>query len=289
LFTAFSLASVPRGGIFHNRYVEVKDFVITLEKDSWVEGDRLCYGYSGSAYPRPIIFEADYPVGWVNAFPTWDCAIRVSLNEPVNMNGSIYTSLDFIAPPTPSEWLGFCHYTHRQPIVIIKGNSNTIRIGNFFKWGSVVESAWTAMGKAHTQRARVEGYRLELTVMLYLEEKADYGSKINCTVHSYGRFIIRDYVVDSQLQNTTAILLCGVFAGILCFIPAKIIKPKVHSKFAPIIKNAKAFFDQLLPKQIETPKTFLKECIECSKEIPIASEQCPYCKAEQKAERKGRH
>lgn len=31
-----------------------------------------------------------------------------------------------------------------------------------------------------------------------------------------------------------------------------------------------------------TPKAFLKKCVECGKEIPIASEECPYCKAEQK-------
>jgi DNA-directed RNA polymerase subunit RPC12/RpoP len=31
-----------------------------------------------------------------------------------------------------------------------------------------------------------------------------------------------------------------------------------------------------------TPKAFLKKCIECQKEIPIASEECPYCQAKQK-------
>lgn len=283
LLGAFSLASVPRGGIFHNRRVPLTDFMITLKKGSWVEGERVCYGYSGSAYPQPIIFEADYPVGWVDAFPTWDCSIRVSFDEPVNMNGSIYTRLDFIAAPTPSEWLGFSHGTQIQPIAIVDGTSNTIRIRNFFSWGSVAESSWTAMGGAHMQRARVEGYRLELSVMLYFEEKADYGPKINCTVHpSYdGRFIVRDYVVDSQLQNTAAILLCGVFAGILCFIPAKTIKPKIDSKIAPIISSIETFSAQLVPKQREPPKTFLKQCIECGREIPIASEECPYCGAKQ--------
>jgi len=27
----------------------------------------------------------------------------------------------------------------------------------------------------------------------------------------------------------------------------------------------------------ETPKSFLKKCTNCDKEIPIASETCPYC------------
>jgi hypothetical protein len=26
-----------------------------------------------------------------------------------------------------------------------------------------------------------------------------------------------------------------------------------------------------------TPKSFLKKCVKCYREIPIASEQCPYC------------
>ena len=31
-----------------------------------------------------------------------------------------------------------------------------------------------------------------------------------------------------------------------------------------------------------TPKSFLKECVRCRKEIPIASEECPCCGTMQK-------
>jgi len=31
-----------------------------------------------------------------------------------------------------------------------------------------------------------------------------------------------------------------------------------------------------------TPKAFLKECVKCGKEIPIASEECPYCGGKQR-------
>lgn len=31
-----------------------------------------------------------------------------------------------------------------------------------------------------------------------------------------------------------------------------------------------------------TPKSFLKKCIECGRDIPIASEYCPFCGAKQK-------
>jgi len=30
-----------------------------------------------------------------------------------------------------------------------------------------------------------------------------------------------------------------------------------------------------------TPTSFLKECVKCGKEIPIASEECPYCGTKQ--------
>jgi len=30
-----------------------------------------------------------------------------------------------------------------------------------------------------------------------------------------------------------------------------------------------------------TPKSFLKECMKCGKEIPVVSEECPYCGAKQ--------
>ncbi|MGQ9625207.1 MAG: hypothetical protein ACUVT9_07565 [Candidatus Bathycorpusculaceae bacterium] len=30
-----------------------------------------------------------------------------------------------------------------------------------------------------------------------------------------------------------------------------------------------------------TPKAFLKKCVQCQKEIPIASEECPYCETKQ--------
>ncbi|MEM3616392.1 MAG: zinc-ribbon domain-containing protein [Candidatus Bathyarchaeia archaeon] len=34
-----------------------------------------------------------------------------------------------------------------------------------------------------------------------------------------------------------------------------------------------------------TPRQFLKKCVKCGKDIPIASEYCPYCGAEQPKKR----
>jgi hypothetical protein len=40
-------------------------------------------------------------------------------------------------------------------------------------------------------------------------------------------------------------------------------------------------FKSFMYERKETPKAFLKQCVECNREIPIASEECPYCGAKQ--------
>ena len=40
-------------------------------------------------------------------------------------------------------------------------------------------------------------------------------------------------------------------------------------------------FEHIPPTRKGTPKSFLKKCPKCGKEIPIASEECPFCKAKQ--------
>jgi len=43
-----------------------------------------------------------------------------------------------------------------------------------------------------------------------------------------------------------------------------------------------AFLHKFFKSQIRTtPKKFLKKCVRCGKEIPLASEECPYCEAKQ--------
>lgn len=40
------------------------------------------------------------------------------------------------------------------------------------------------------------------------------------------------------------------------------------------------------PKSRETPKSFLKNCVQCGNEIPIATEYCPKCGAKQEKKSK---
>ena len=40
-------------------------------------------------------------------------------------------------------------------------------------------------------------------------------------------------------------------------------------------------FHYPIPKAEETPESYLKKCVKCNNEIPIASETCPICGQEQ--------
>jgi len=262
LIAAYSLATIPRGGIKHNYHVSPNNFTITL-KSHGEPGH-----YSGGNYPLEPLFIANYPVGYAAAFSSWDFSLKISFDKPVSLNGTLYAAFVFTSNP------GSFRERVSRSITFADETSAWVDIDalNFWGWGS---------SAPNNHRVRVEGYRFEVWVSLWVDGE-DYGPKLNCTVQPYREVYVYDYVVDSQLQNTAAILLCGVFAGILCYIPAKSIKPKIDAKFAPIIGGLETFLSELWSKQRETPKVFLKKCGECAREIPIASEECPYCKAKQK-------
>lgn len=262
LITAYSLATIPRGGIKHTYHVSPKNFSITLKKHG--EPGH----YSGGNYPLETLFIANYPVGYAAAFSEWQFGLEISFDTPVNLNGALYAAFIFTSNP------GSFQERVSRSITFANKTSAWVNIDtlDFWGWGSYAPN---------NHRVRVEGYRFELWVSLWVDGE-DYGPKLNCTVQPHGEVHVRDYVVDSQLQNTAAILLCGVLAGILCYIPAKSIKPEIDAKIAPIISRIETFLSELWPKQRETPKVFLKKCVECAREIPIASEECPYCKAKQK-------
>jgi hypothetical protein len=106
----------------------------------------------------------------------------------------------------------------------------------------------------------------------------DYGNAINFTFRPVTGIEVNDFVVDSTLQNTAAILLCGIFTAIYGAVPAKALKPRFDRKVMPRINR---FLLGIVTGQ-ETRRSFLKKCVRCGRDIPIASEQCPYCNAEQK-------
>ena len=47
-------------------------------------------------------------------------------------------------------------------------------------------------------------------------------------------------------------------------------------------RNCHIIVLQYVAAEAETPKSFMKKCLKCDKEIPLDSEECPYCGTMQK-------
>jgi len=81
-------------------------------------------------------------------------------------------------------------------------------------------------------------------------------------------------IITLWLHMTNRDFWIGLLIGALLLIPFSI----------AWYQNFEGLFTSKPFQSKETPKAFLKQCIKCSKEIPIASEECPYCGAKQKQE-----
>jgi len=257
LVAAYSLATIPRGGVMHTYYASPNGFSMNLQSHG------VAGRYSGGNYPEETIMIADYPVGWVLALASWDFSFSFSTGKSVNLSGTLYSALLFESNP------GIFYQTASEPVAFVNETSVSVDIRpEFWGWGG---------HDPNINRVRIEGYRLKLWVSLWLEG-GDYGPQLNFTVQPHGEVNVNDYLVDSQLQNTATILLCGGFAAIICYIPARQIKPRIKAKTAPIINNLTEKW-----AKPEDPRSFFKACVQCGREIPIASELCPYCNTEQKS------
>ena len=260
LIASYSLATLPRGGVMQSHYWKPKNFSIIVTRLS--ESGT----YTGSNYPYEPIYSADYAVGYVAAFAAWGYGgeLEISTDEPVNLNGTLYAALEFTAAP------GVFREMRVAPVSFV--NSSTAW-ANF----DLIFHAWGSDFAYSGHRVRVEGYKIELWVSLWLEGE-DYGSAINFTFRPVSGIDVDDFVVDSQLQNTAAILLCGVFAAIYGSVPVRALKPRFDRKVMPKLNR---FLLEFFRGQ-ETRRSFLRKCVKCGRDIPIASEQCPYCNTEQK-------
>jgi len=222
LIAANSLGTVPRGGDVHygpyGPTAQQKSFSITVRKHP-----ELGY-YSGSNYPYEILYAADYPVGEVNVFSEVPFVLEILSDKPLNLNGTLEAALIFTSDPV---WRGIWE-TRSAPVSFVNNKSACVDLRSLHFWG------WGSSAPDN-HRVRIEGYKIEFYVGLSLSGE-DYGQSLNFTIkpHGYGYWSVSDYVVDSKLQNTAAILLCGVFAGAICYIPAKLIKPEIIRRFAPM-------------------------------------------------------
>jgi hypothetical protein len=223
--------------------------------------------YTGGNYPYAFIYSADYAVGYVEAFAYWGYGgvLTISADETLNLNGTLYAALVLTAAP------GVFYQTRDVPVSFVNSSESYADIGllRSGRWGS--EFAYSG------DRFRVEGYKIELWFSLFLDGE-DSGSAINFTLHPASGVEVYDFTVDSSLQNTVAVLLCGVFAAIFAYVPFKALRPSLERRVMPRLNR----FLLGVFKGQPTQRSFLKKCVKCGKDIPIASEQCPHCGAEQK-------
>jgi hypothetical protein len=214
-----------------------------------------------------FIYSADYAVGHVDAFAHWGFGeiLIISADETLNLNGTLYIALMFTAAP------GVFYETRVVPVSFIDSSTSYADVGSLSFWGWGSEFAYGG------HRFRIEGYKIELWAQLWLDGE-DAGSAINFTFHPASSIQILDYTVDSSLQNTIAILLCGIFVTIYAFVPFKALRPSLERRVMPRLNRFMLGAFKGQPAQ----RSFLKKCVKCGKDVPIASEQCPYCGAEQK-------
>jgi len=258
---ALSIASVPPGGTRHYFYITPENVEISLEY-GWTSSGKP--GYHGGR--SQTILDIGYPVGEVDVWYELH-GVHVYTNRSILSNLTVWFILEFwpnhYGPPYRSM------EQSEKGTAIFNGTESYV---NFRKDWFIIHWASTTPEK----RVRLDkGYRISIYVGVELKGP-NYGD-LKATIPLYPGVDISDVQVSSQLQDGVAILLCGVFAGTLSYIPTKPIKPKLTRRFAPMLDRINRF----LSLQRVTPKAFLKKCAECGREIPIASEECPFCKSKQ--------
>jgi len=254
--SAFSIASVPAGGTHDYFYFTPNNAKIDLEY-GWTSSGNP--GYSGRWEQK--FLEVNYPIGAAWVFYELH-GVHIYTEKNVFANVTFWFYLGF----WPNRWDYRSIYqleegtaTHNGTESLVSFEDSTFAIF----WGSDNPES----------RSRLDrGFAVNMILDVEFEGP-NYGD-LEATIPLYSEVYV-DYVrVSSQLQDGIAIFFCGIFAGALCYIPAKSIKPKIAVQFAPIWGRLNRYL---------TPETrgFLKKCIKCGREIPLASEECPHCGAKQ--------
>lgn len=256
---AFSIASLLPGGKRHSFYITPENVEINLEYGGTSSGKP---GYHGSLSQK--ILDVNYPIGvawvWYELY-----GVHVYTDKNVYSNLTVWFSLEF----WPNRHGYRSIYELEEGAAIHNGTESSVSFRDYtftIFWGSSDPAGRVRLDK---------GYVVHLDIGIELEGP-NYGD-LKVTIPLYSGVYIDDVQVSSQLQDCVAILLCGVFTGALFYIPAKPIKPKIARQFAPMLNRLNSFLSVQ-----GTPKGFLKKCVKCGREIPIASEECPYCGATQK-------
>lgn len=253
---ALWIASVPAGGTHHYSYLTPSNVETTLT-----------YGWTTSGKPgyrssfEQSLLEVTYPVG--SAWVSYDLyGIQVFTDKSIQANLTVWFSL--LLFPNGKDFRAI--YVSEKATASQNGTDGAVAFHNapfYIFWGAD-QPEW---------RDRLDkGYAVGVSLDVELESP-NYGD-LNATIPFYSAVQISDVQVSSQLQDGIAILACGIFTAALCSVPAKPLMPKITNQLAPMLHRV---------NKTLTPKTggFLKQCINCGKQIPMASEECPYCNAKQ--------
>lgn len=225
LFVASSLAQVPRGGLIKNSLVTPENLTLTARRVQIpfsLEPLLIIVNYKGGSHSQ-VLYSADYPVAGVSITTYGEIEIRrnpylgTETLDPINVTLHFWWRLR----PYQQSW-----YSRWETVLFSKNQ----------RWSMIqpyIALDWGSLDLAN--RTRLDGYDLEFIIDFYAYS-TQLGPYLNFTVDmSDFRIGIRDFVVDSKFQNGLGITLSGIFIGINCYIPGKLLsellsrKKRVHS------------------------------------------------------------
>ncbi|MEM2440150.1 MAG: hypothetical protein QW493_02915 [Candidatus Bathyarchaeia archaeon] len=85
-------------------------------------------------------------------------------------------------------------------------------------------------------------------------------------------FLMASPAASSNIGRIFGILFWAIFLLAISAVGLLFIKPKSPPSLYDMLSKG---------AHVRTSKSFLKRCVKCEREIPIASEECPYCQARQ--------
>lgn len=208
LFVANSLAQVPRGGFAKVISVTPENFTLTLA----IASDGTYEAWSHTQ----ILHSADYHVGSIYVRSDDTASIKISTQNAVRLDATLIFNL----------WL--LPYDQRAHTQL-----ETISFG-YGQWGESyifvhprqIAAEFEEVARHRPEhRVRLEGYYVEFTTgMIVYNVDLDFPAVLDFTFDmSYFPFYISDVVVDSKFQNGLSITLSGIFIGINCCIPGKLL------------------------------------------------------------------
>jgi hypothetical protein len=256
LGVAFFIANIPAGGTHHYYFFTPENAEINLNY-GWTRSGKA--GYSGRLDQK--LLEADYPIG--GAWVYYELhGVHIYTDKDVYANVTIWFYLGFW--PNGKDYRSI--YDLEEETAMHDGKESSVSFKD-----STFTIFWGAGGPGSRDRLD-KGYAVNL--ILEVEFEGPYIGDLKCTVPFYPGVHIDDIQVSSQIQDGMAIFLCGALAGALCYLFAKGLKPKITESLAPQLICVKRLFTS-------EQRGYLKKCVQCGRDIPLASEKCPYCEAKQ--------